>query len=158
MVDLAARSDYAAHEVQLILAKQLVEHGANVNAVSSVGRAPLHKACFAGVATNLDLVEFLLEAGADPNASLMFTMKYAPGAAKFLMSWPTTDLKITNRSGESYIDRVRVAVKYFSYQITLRDNPEKVQHQFLLQQWSAIEDMLVERGCASGIRHWSDRN
>jgi hypothetical protein len=47
----------------------------------------LHNACFAGVVTNLDFVEFLLE-GADPNAQaymgvtpLMLTTPYAPGAA-----------------------------------------------------------------------------
>jgi hypothetical protein len=37
-------------------------------------------------------------------------------------------------------------VKYFSDQIARPDNTEKVQHQFLLQQWREIEEMLVERG------------
>jgi ankyrin repeat protein len=45
---------------QLILAKQLVEHGANVNAVSTPhGKRPLHKACSSGNVTNLDFVEYL---------------------------------------------------------------------------------------------------
>jgi ankyrin repeat protein len=48
---------------QLILAKQLVEHGANVNAVETHGKTPLHRACYSGNVTNLDFVEYLLEEG-----------------------------------------------------------------------------------------------
>jgi hypothetical protein len=60
--DLADPSDYSTHENQLILAKQLIEHGANVNAVSSPQcQTPLHMACFASNVTNLDFVELLLE-------------------------------------------------------------------------------------------------
>jgi hypothetical protein len=47
--------------------------------------------------TNLDFVELLLKKGADPNSQdhlggtpLTFTKKFAPGAAKFLLNWPTT--------------------------------------------------------------------
>jgi hypothetical protein len=36
--------------------------------------------------------------------------------------------------------------KYFSDEIARPDNPEQVQHHFLLQQWRDIEGMLVERG------------
>jgi hypothetical protein len=158
LVDVAAPSDYSSHEIQLILAKQLVDYGANVNALSNVGRTPLHKACFAGVVTNLDFVEFLLEAGACPNAqdplgitALMFTMKCAPGAANFLLHWPTTNVHLTNRAGESYLDRVEEAVKLLSDEIALPYNPEK--DQFLLQQWRDIEEILVQRGCVSG-RHY----
>jgi hypothetical protein len=49
LADLADYSDYVTHENQLILAKQLIEHGANVNTVSSPdvdGETPLHKACY----------------------------------------------------------------------------------------------------------------
>jgi ankyrin repeat protein len=47
LADLADPSEYSTHVNQLILAKLLVEHGANVNAVSSPGGVtPLHKACF----------------------------------------------------------------------------------------------------------------
>jgi ankyrin repeat protein len=153
LADLAAPSHYSTHEHQMILAKQLIEHGANVNAVSSPhGRTPLHSACFGYVLTNLDFVEYLLEVGADPNAQehmgltpLMCTIKLAPGAAKFLLNWPTTDVNITTRSGESFLARVRIDVKYFSDKIARPDNPEQVQHQFLLQQWTEIEEMLVER-------------
>jgi hypothetical protein len=67
--------------------------------------------------TNLDFVEFLLEEGADPNAQdhigmtpLMCTTPDAPGAAKFLLNCPTTDVTITERSGESFLVRARHSV------------------------------------------------
>jgi hypothetical protein len=155
--DLAALADpfdYLTHENQLILAKQLFEHGANVNAVSSLrGCMPLHNACSSGKVTNLDFVEILLEAGADPNAqdhlgrtSLMCTIPHAPGAAKFLLNWPTTDVNITNRHRKSFLATVRETVEYFSALIAVPYKPEMVQHQFLLQQWRGIEEMLEERG------------
>jgi ankyrin repeat protein len=120
---------------------------------------PLHRACYSGVVTNLDFVELLLANGADPNAQdhvgrtpLMFTMPDAPGAAKFLLNWPTTDTNITRRSGESFLDNVRMTITTLSEKVALPDNPEKVQDQFQLQQWREIEVMLVERGAAgSGI-------
>jgi hypothetical protein len=162
LADLADPFDYSTHENQLILAKQLIEQGANINAVSNpYGRTPLHYACYASSVTNLDFVEFLLGAGADPNihedqtgwTPLMFTVmpfvnaiQSAPGAAKFLLNWPTTDANITSQSGYSFRFGVRKAVEYLSSQIALPDNPEQVQHQFLLQQWIEIEEMLVERG------------
>jgi ankyrin repeat protein len=150
---LADPFDYSTHKSQLILAKQLIEHGANVNAVSSRGQTPLHIACFGGVVMNLDFVEYLLEKGADPNAQdhrgltpLMFTVRLAPGAAKFLLNWPTTDANITSRYGESFLARVRQAVKIFTVKVASPDNSEQVQNQFLLQQWIVIEEMLVKRG------------
>jgi hypothetical protein len=67
--------------------------------------------------TNLDFVENLLEAGADPNAQdhlgQMWTMTDAPGAAKFLLNWPTTDVNITTRSRASFLVNVRKAVNIF---------------------------------------------
>jgi hypothetical protein len=158
LADLADPSDYATHENQLILAKQLIEHGANVNAVSSLhGKTPLHYACYGGNVTNLDFVELLLKEGADPNTQehigltpLMCTtgctIGDAPGAAKFLLNWPTTDTNITAQSGASFLTRVRITVMYFSDKVTLPANPDRVQHEFLLQQWRDIEVMLVERG------------
>jgi hypothetical protein len=144
LASLADPFAYSTHENQLILAKQLIEHGANVNAVSSDGKTSLHSACSGGNVTNLDFIELLLKAGADPNAQdhleitpLMCTTTGAPGAAKFLLNWPTTDVNITSRSGESFLSDVRSTI--------LPDNPDKVQHQFLLQQWHEIEGMLVGR-------------
>jgi hypothetical protein len=151
---LADAFDYSTHENQLILAKQLIENGADVNAVRiPKGETPLHHACFGGNVTNLDFIEYLLKAGADPNAQnnlgatpLMYTGPNAPGAATFLLKWPTTDANITDRSGESFLVKVRSTITIFSDAIARPDNPEQVQDQFLLQQWRDIEDMLVERG------------
>jgi hypothetical protein len=155
LVGLAASSDYSTHVNQLILAKQLIEHGANVNAVLiPYDMTPLHWACYAGVVTNLDIVELLLVEGANPNAQdrwgktpLMCTVDISPGAAKFLLNWPTTDFNITMPSGPSFLDVVKKIVKVFSDKVAFPGNPDQVQHQFLLQQWREIEEMLVERVC-----------
>jgi hypothetical protein len=101
--------------------------------------------------TNLDFVELLLRAGANPNAQshtgktpLMNTATDAPGAAKFLLNWPTTDFNLTPQSGKSFLDMVRWILSYFSKQIQIAplDDPDK----FLFQQWLGIEEMLMEKG------------
>jgi hypothetical protein len=157
LVDLADAFEYSTHENQLILAKQLIEHGANVNAVrTSFGSTPLHSKCYARNVTNLDFVELLLEKGADPNAQdhqgmtpLMYTIPFAPGAAKFMLNWPTTDANITTRSRACFLLRVRKTVTEISDNVALPDNPDRVQNQFLLQQWREIEEMLLERGAVN---------
>jgi hypothetical protein len=77
---------------------------------------------------------------------LMYTTPFAPGAAKFLLNWPTTDTNITARFGVSFLDEVRLTITTLSEKVVLPDNPEQVQDQFQLQQWREIEVMLVERG------------
>jgi hypothetical protein len=154
LADLADPFDYSTHVNQLILAKQLIERGANVNAVSIPdGRTPLHNACYSGNVTNLDFVELLLENGADPNVQdchratpLTCTMHLAPGAARFLLKWPTTDANIITGSGETFLANVRSLITIISAEVERPDNHEKVQNQFQLQQWRGIEEMLVERG------------
>jgi hypothetical protein len=152
LADLLDPSDYLTHVNQLILAEQLIKHGANVNAVSIPhGETPLHSACNAYVVTNLDLVELLLVKGANPNAQsqygktpLMMTTTGAPGAAKFLLKWPTTDFNTTLPSGESFIHLVRWIITLFTNQtqIALLGDLD----QLLLQQWRDIEEMLAEKG------------
>jgi hypothetical protein len=153
LADLADPFDYTTHVNQFILAKQIIERGANVNTVSiPQGITPLHAACFANNVTNLDFVELLLEKGADPNAQdllgctpMMFTTPHATGAAKSLLNWPTTDANITERSGASFLDRVRLTITTLSDEVAVPDNPEQVQDQFQLQQWREIEVMLEQR-------------
>jgi hypothetical protein len=145
---LADPSDYSTHDNQLTLAKQLIKCGANVNAVSRPqGSTTLHHACTSGVVTNLDFVELLLEAGADPNAldvsgytPLLKTFPFSPNAAKLLLKWDSTDVNITNtlRGEESFL-------------ATVRAYPEKVlphdhEREFMLEQWHDVEEMLVKRG------------
>jgi hypothetical protein len=77
---------------------------------------------------------------------LMDDSQSAPGAAKFLPNCPTTYANITTQSGYSFLVGVRKAVEYLPIRIALPDSPEQIKHQFLLQQWIEIEDMLVERG------------
>jgi hypothetical protein len=152
---LADPRDYAAQENQLTLGRQLIEHGANVNTCAYPGvETPLHYACHSTFTTNLDFIQLLLENGADPNAQdllsrtpLLHTIMFAPGAAKCLLEWPTTDVNITSRNGVSFLGKVRLVVKYFSMPFEIPDNhPERAKLQVLLQQWRKIEEMLVERG------------
>jgi hypothetical protein len=145
----ATSSDYSAHENQLTLGRQLIEHGADVNTCAYPrGVTPLHLACHAQTTTNLDFIDLLLENGADPNTQddlgrtpLLCTLRLAPGAATFLLQWPTTDVNITPSSGLSFHGWVRDAVKYFSQPVALTDNPDQVKNQFLLQQWREIEEI-----------------
>jgi hypothetical protein len=66
---LADPSDYSTHVNELTLGRQLIEHGASVNSVTYPDvKTPLHFACHTGVATNLALIQLILESGADPNA------------------------------------------------------------------------------------------
>jgi hypothetical protein len=156
MTDLADPFNYVTHVSQLILAKQLVEHGADINALSVPdGMTPLHHACFSGNVTNLDFVEYLLEKGANPNTQdcsgripLMWTMPDAPGAAKYLLNWPITDVNITARGGASFLAGVRSTITVLSDRVALPDKPDRVQREFQLQQWREIEELLVERGAA----------
>jgi hypothetical protein len=163
LADLATPSDYSTHVNQLILAKQLIAHGANVNAVSKPeGETPLHNACYDGVVTNLDFIELLLVEGVDPNCqdqtgttALLFTTPNCPSAAKFLRNWPATDANITDPCGASFLAGVRKAIEHFAYMIARPSNPDRLQHQFLLQQWHEIEEMLVERDALdTGIPAW----
>ncbi len=131
---------------QLILAKELIDHATNVNAVSNPrSETPLHRACYSGNETNLDFVELLLKKGADPNTQdrlgvtpLMCTTQAAPGAARFLLNWTNSDGNIAGVEG-AILDLVRWTSTGISDQIILSGYyTNRLQHQFLLQQWRDI--------------------
>jgi hypothetical protein len=159
---LADPLKYSTHENQLILAKQLLEHGANVNTVSfPQGQTALHKACYWVNVINLDFVELLLEAGADPNIQdhlgmtpLIRTAPGAPGAAKFLLNWPTTDVNITPRSRSGHqLAGIPFPIQVHGLILCTIDEIEgsgypnqTLLYQLKLQQWRDIAKMLVERG------------
>jgi ankyrin repeat protein len=58
--------DYACSNGHVEVAKLLVAGGADINAQDSRGWGPLHNACTKYNSKSLELVEFLLESGADP--------------------------------------------------------------------------------------------
>jgi hypothetical protein len=148
----ATSSDYSTQENQLILGRQLIKLGANVNGLTyPEGVTPLHLACHSATTTNLDFIQLLLDNGADPNIQdvngktpIMNTLRLAPGAAKYLLEWPTTDVNLTANLGYSFLAMVRAAVRFLQGQVVLA-RPHQVQDQFLLLQWLEIEKMLVER-------------
>jgi hypothetical protein len=56
----------------------------------------------------------------------MYTTADAPGAAKFLLSWPTTDVNITTGAGQSFLARIRSIISLMSIL------PDLLEYQFLL--------------------------
>jgi hypothetical protein len=84
----------------------------------------------------------------------MYTVNFAPGAAKFLLEWctPTTtdiDIHITNQAGATLLDMVHCTIEELSDPAAPPDPDDpnqQVKNAFLLQQWREIEKMLVERG------------
>jgi hypothetical protein len=73
----------------------------------------------------------------------MTTAADAPGAAKFRLNWPTTDVNITARIGASFLAFVCHVVKECSWYAALPDSPNQVQDQLLLQQWREIEVTIL---------------
>jgi hypothetical protein len=69
----------------------------------------------------------------------MSTIPDAPGAAKYLLNWPTTDANIIDQSGECFLDRVRLTITANSDQISTyyMDSDAQVNYGYLfkLQQW-----------------------
>jgi hypothetical protein len=139
---------------QCILAKQLIEAGANVNARAqrNLGkRTPLYDACSGSTCTNLDFIQLLLDHGANPNAKdsdgntpLHCTMGSAPGAAKFLLTYSDkTDPDILAKDGRSFLAMVRSSIAKGTAEARLPHNPFIL---FLVKQWEEVEKLLVERG------------
>jgi hypothetical protein len=146
------RTSYAN---QILLARQLVEYGVDVNAaIMPNGTTPLHTACCSAGVTNLEFINFLLQNGANPNARnhkgatpLMWTTEWAPSAAKILIEWPATDVNIVDRKGFSMLTFVRQVLENISGATNRPGNAcRKAEDRFRLQQWLDVEQMLVEKG------------
>jgi hypothetical protein len=99
LAEMADPEIYTTHEIQIILGQQLLEAGAEVNAVAGSGLGhvtPLHRACASDTVTNLSFIRLLLEHGANPNARtvpqgetpLMHSMECSMSAAKIPISNP----------------------------------------------------------------------
>jgi hypothetical protein len=152
------------HGNQCILAKQLIEAGANVNARAQRNvfeSTPLHHACSGRSCTNLDFIQLLLDHGANPNAKnskgetpLHYTKSTAPGAAKFLLTYSDkTDPDIDMNDGRSFLNVVRCAIADGTAEARLLNNQEKKKLLFVLKQWEEVETLLIERGALdSGLR------
>jgi hypothetical protein len=136
---------------QCIIAKQLIEAGANVNARAQRGNGnvtPLHAACSSGNCTNLDFIQLLLDHGANPNTKdsdgntpLYYTVPGAPGAAKFLLTYSAkTDPDILGYGG-SFLAMVRSCLENFFGPL-----PDREKYLFQVKQWKEVEKLLVERG------------
>jgi hypothetical protein len=140
---------------QILLARQIVEYGVDANAaVMPNGTTPLHNACCSAGVTNLEFIDFLLQSGADPNVRnhkgatpLMWTIEWAPSAAKILIEWPATDVNIVDQEGVSVLTLVRKVIETISGAVDKTGNAcRKAEDRFRLQQWLEVEDMLVEKG------------
>jgi hypothetical protein len=144
-------------ENQCILAKQLIEAGANVNACAqrNLGKStPLHYACYTCHCTNLDFIQLLLDHGANPTTKdsggqtpLHCTVPGAPGAAKFLLTYSDkTDPHVLPNNGRSFLAMVRSSIAEGKAEARLPDNPEKEILFFQVKQWEEVETLLIERG------------
>jgi hypothetical protein len=142
---------------QCILAKQLIEAGANVNARAQrlmTKITPLHCACSSKNCTNLDFIQLLLDHGANPNAQnsdgktpLHWTAGYAPGAAKFLLTYSEkTDPDILTNDGQSFLAIARHSIEEGTFVVRHPQNPHPEVDLFLLKQWEEVERLLVESG------------
>lgn len=154
-------------ENQLVLAQQLLDAGADVNARASKKDfnmiAPLHRACSSNSVTNVDLVKLFLDHGADPNAKdsfgqtpLMCTMSYAVGAAMFLLEYDgpiKVDVNAKDKKGSTILNYVR----YYQREVSIQcDSPslspeEKPVKEFHLRQLKELEELLLAKGAIAGV-------
>jgi ankyrin repeat protein len=145
-------------ENQRILAKQLIEAGANVSARaqrSLYKSTPLHNACFSGNSTNLDFILLLLDHGANLNTknskgetSLHYTLYSAPGATKFLLTYSdkTADPDILTNDGRSFLAMVRSGIAEGTSTARHPHNLHPEIDRFQVNQLEEVETLLVERG------------
>ena len=150
LAELADPNSSASHSSVLVLARQLLDAGADVNTRAGPGLdriTPLMRACCSGVATNLDLIDLYLARGADPNltdvygqTAAMHSMIFASAAARRLVLHPSIDLSLRvhsgRNSGQSLIDMVLFGLANIS-NIGLESDAEDQRHVLQAQ----LEDL-----------------
>ena len=155
--ELANPNSSASHSNVLVLARQLLDAGADVNARAGPGLdrvTPLIRACGSGVATNLDLIDLYLARGADPNladvcgqTAAMHSMPFASAAARRLVLHPSIDLSLRVHSdinsGQSLMDMVLFCLANIS-NIGLESDAEDQRH-VLQAQLEDLHALISER-------------
>ena len=77
----------------------------------------------------------------------MWTIEWAPSAARVLIEWPATDVNIVDRGGVSMLTLVRQVLENISDAADRPGNAcRKAEDLFRLEQWLEVEEMLVEKG------------
>jgi hypothetical protein len=157
VAEMSNQNKESTLENQCILAKQLIEAGANVNARvhRCLGeRTPLHSACYGRNCTNLNFIQLLLDNGANPNAKdsdgatpLYHSLPDAPGAAKFMLTYSDeTDPDILANDGRSFLAMVRSGIVEGTSKARRPNNPDSKILLFQVKQWQEVEKLLVKRG------------
>ena len=168
-------------ERQVIIARQLIEAGADVNAVNgpALGKnSPLHNACSSARCTNLGLIKLFLDHGANPNLGnvmsqtpLMMTLEMSPSAAKLLLTYPyesspapAIDVNVRTNDGLLYlgglqgsIDRMRGARDRVSVglpSMKQMDWNHPAQFQYLISQMEENKVLVEALGGVGGAEEW----
>ena len=157
LAELSDPNSSASHSSVLVLARQLLDAGSDVNTRAGPGLdriTPLMRACCSGVATNLDLIDLYLARGADPNltdvygqTAAMHSMIFASAAARRLVLHPSIDLSLRvhsgRNSGQSLIDMVLFGLANIS-NIGLESDAEDQRH-VLQAQLEDLHALISER-------------
>ena len=167
-------SDESIFKRQVILAKQLIGAGADVNARASVSyyhNSPLHFACASSVVNNIDLVQLFLDSGSNPNQQnlfgetpLMYTMKMAMPVAKLLLTYDSKvpiDVNVRTVNGSTFLGGLNDCIEQVQRQrnraaVGIFDPGDEkgwtnvAQYDYLLQQTKEVQQLLIERNAIDG--------
>mmetsp|Transcript_13319 Transcript_13319/g.27293 ORF Transcript_13319/g.27293 Transcript_13319/m.27293 type:complete len:493 (+) Transcript_13319:196-1674(+) len=172
-------------DCQVLIARQLFEHGADVNALTNAGCgniSPLHKACMSPTCTNLDLIKLYLDHGANPNLQsyggktpLHFTLGMAPSAARLLLTYPyeeslapTIDVNVPAEGGSRFLSGVVDTIKDMSKdlsRITMGLPSRKdarwthpAHYEYYLRQMEEVKALAIDMGGQGISEHWETHN
>jgi len=155
---------------QVVLAKQFITHGADVNRKRGVHMdTPLDSSCYCFQPTNLEFIKLLLENGADRNhqcaggTALMMSIPNAPSAAKLLITYedkncPPIDVNVTANWGCNALNYVQFYIeKNIQYRDEVMHTGERAvgsSHHWttvepfnqLIDQLQEVNDLLIAKG------------